>query len=451
MSKKNIARRKSQITHADNTKHIVKKTPSIKHTEYSEKSVTPLVKPEVCDLYEQIISINNIREAYLEIVKSFEESSKSGRYTGIDGIKLNELDIVSEKLFADLSDELKTLKPIIPVISQNIPKKSGGKRQIFIYSLSDRIKAQAIARVVEPFFETAYSPFLFSYRKTHPSYYASKSAVSRYKRKYGQDFVVLFDLKQYSEYIDYKLLEQKLIELKIPEKVLELLRLYIYVDKCSIISRKQEFGLIQGVPLIAFFANLYLTQLDKTIGPKVQFYRRVGDDIIVCDPDEKKLHNVYNEIISIINDHKLVINNTKSRIFKNTEPLNYLGYHLENRKIAISDKTINRLLAKWKSVFKYSDTPISNKIRKIRYYYYKSDHNLKNEFEQLLKLFPLIDNFESIKHISYLFDKMFTKYLYRYFSAKNMKKTKSILKELGLASFLEIYVEKIDAFAVKKA
>jgi hypothetical protein len=40
---------------------------------------------------------------------------------------------------------------------------------------------------------------------------------------------------------------------------------------------------LAGSPMSVLFFNLYLNDMDKMIGQKYAFYRRVGDDFIIFD------------------------------------------------------------------------------------------------------------------------------------------------------------------------
>jgi len=108
----------------------------------------------------------------------------------------------------------------------------------------------------------------FSYRKSKPSYYAARSAVRRYKRRFGTDNLLLIDFAAYSDFIDHNILIKKLEDLNFTSKVIDLLKLFIDV-KVFNQNRKpgQDYGLMQGVPLIALFANIYCSTRSLFLEP----------------------------------------------------------------------------------------------------------------------------------------------------------------------------------------
>lgn len=85
-------------------------------------------------LFKKIIDIDNVREAYLELCTEFEKSAKSSKYFGTDGIKIGELDHLSEKEIAGVRADLANFRPVSPVIKREIPKKTGEKGS-FIFTM----------------------------------------------------------------------------------------------------------------------------------------------------------------------------------------------------------------------------------------------------------------------------------------------------------------------------
>ncbi len=87
---------------------------------------------------------------------------------------------------------------------------------------------------------------------------------------------------------------KKLQQIDLPDNVIELLKLFIYNSVYKDEKLYQpKVGVVQGVPLIALFANLYLNDLDKYLGRKVSLYRRIGDDMILMDKNKEKLEKLW--------------------------------------------------------------------------------------------------------------------------------------------------------------
>ena len=120
-------------------------------------------------MYDEIVSWENICQAYLDLYKKFVEKSKGHNYRGIDGQNLFDAEINIDNLLKTIQQDLKSDVNILPAKYSEITKKDGGKRGIYTLSIKDRIKCQAIARKIEPVLEAECSDYIYSFRKTKPS------------------------------------------------------------------------------------------------------------------------------------------------------------------------------------------------------------------------------------------------------------------------------------------
>jgi len=395
------------------------------------------------NLYREIIKISNIRSAYLELAGKFDESSKSSKYSGIDGVSLKDIDNTSEELFQQIRKELIELTSITHVVQYSIPKSSGnGMRDIFIYTVKERIKAQAIYRIVEPIFEDAYSEFLFSYRKTKPSYFAARSTVRRYKRRYDKDHLLLIDFAAYSDFIDHGILIGKLEKLGFEKNTMDLLKLFINVDVFNQNRKEnQKYGLMQGVPLIALFANIYLNDLDHKIGKKVQFYRRVGDDLMIADPNKEKLDEIFKEIIKLSKTHRLQIKKEKTKQIKNSEEFNFLGYTFKNNVVSIKQSGIKRIIVRWKNQLQYNAKTEKQKIRYVKMLFTKEENNLDTQFKEIVRQYMFTDNQKQIKELYNTFIKLVVKFIYRTYSERNHRLTLEALFPYKMPSLYKYFID----------
>jgi len=396
------------------------------------------------DKYNQIISIGNIRNAYFDLVEKFDLKGYSIKYTGIDGLALKDIDANSEDVFEEIRDELISLKEIRHVVQYKIPKKnSNGIRDIFIYTIKERIKAQAIYRVVEPVFEEAYSPFLFSYRSSQPSYFAARSVVRRYKRRYAEDNVLIVDFSSYSDFIEYKVLTEIIEKLGFSKKVMQLLKLFINVkvfDDSGLETEKQ-YGLMQGVPLIALFANIYLNDLDKYIGKKAQFYRRVGDDLIICDPNKEKLEEIYSEVLKATEENNLIIKKEKTKLINSSQEFNFLGYTFKENTVRIKDTGIKRIVSRWKTKLRYSHLKEQRKIRILRELLYGEGVNMQIEFKQIVKQYMFVDEQAQFKKLYSTFIKLLVKFFYGKYSERNHRLTLKLIENVNIPSLYKNYID----------
>jgi retron-type reverse transcriptase len=394
-------------------------------------------------MYEEIIDIKNIEAAYLDLVKRFDEEGKSSNLAGVDGLTLNDLNFVSSELLSEIQSELKTLTPLLPTLGYVIPKTTGGEREIFVYSIRDRIKAQAISRVLGPWFESQYSPFLFSYRSSHPTYYASKAVAKRYKRYFGEDTVFKGDVSKYTDSLDKKTLLLKLEKAGLDKSVIELLKLFIFNStlKGNKIV-KPKVGVMQGVPLIPHFANFYLNDLDNIVGKKVSLYRRVGDDFIIFDRDFEKVSGMKNFILDEAKKLKLEVSLEKTKIFKSNERFSFVGYVFENKKIRIRDNSVKKALLRWSRKLKYFNASDFVKKRKLEAILYKDVDSIHNQFVHYIATYRQADDYNQIKSIFEKFLRILTKYFFETYSERNQRiLLNDILKGMKIPSLYKYFID----------
>lgn len=387
-------------------------------------------------LYKQIISRKNIELAYFDLVKRLDEKCKSSKVVGADGLCINDFNYNSKQKIDCIQFELIHKKPVQPVLFKDIPKKSGGKRRIFIYSVFDRIKAQAIYRVISPFVNNYLSNYSFCYRSTHPTYYAIRSIIRRYHKRFGKDFLLLSDFKQYTDFIDREILISKLKKIGFANDLIDLLKIFIFVDQFSERSNSKEVGLIQGTPLIALFANIFLDDLDKFIGPKVQLYRRVGDDLIACDPSKEKLEKIKTAIIEFSKKNKLVIKESKTKLICSSNKFDFLGYNFDSNIISIPEKSVKRRLNFWENELKKS----RGNIKKMKEILFLKDNCIYDDIVNFLMQFNLAENEKQMKSISNKFFHIFIRILHKKVSSRNRKKFFKNLSEFKIPSIFKIFL-----------
>lgn len=419
-------------------------------------------------MFEAIIDRENIAGAYLDLVEKFEETARSSRYSGIDGLQLNDITATSSRILEQVREELMALKPIDPILEVTIPKKDGSDRAIFIYTVKDRIKAEAIYRVVEPIFEEHLSPFLFSYRSSHPHWAAVKSVARRYKKYYGEDTVLISDVSDYFGSIDLNVLRQKLYSLGLDERVIKLMDLFL---ESSILSGRKithpKKGIILGLPISVLFANLYLSDVDQHVGKRVALYRRVGDDFILFDKDREKILAMKEYILKETKRLKLTIKEEKTKIIKSNEPFKFLGYSFSDGNIRIDPRTIRKYEIRWKKILRYYPISIDTKLERlphllygnvrhihnrdkevqrihrkdIQHIHYKGLQCIHNDFIQLLAMYRQLTDDTQIKQLSEKFFRLLTQYFFGSYSSRNQRFTKKLTTSLRIPSIYQYYLD----------
>jgi len=394
-------------------------------------------------MYQQIVSQKNLEEAYFKIASDMELDGRLARYRGWDSLRLADLELAAYDIIQEALQELKSLKVIAPAVLFKIPKKSNPQklREIYIYNLKERIKAQAIYQILEPVFNEFFSPYLFSYRSSHPSYFAARSTIRHYLKYYNQDYVLVGDLSDYSNYIRHDKLKEKLVGLGLDKKTLALL--YLFIDNPVVRDGRVEYpqvGLVQGVPLIALFNNLYLDEFDKQTGPKVDFYRRVGDDLLVFDKNKDKLLAIRKQLLDQVNELGLKINTEKSGLKKAACEFNFLGYHFKSGLVSLPTNFYQALIKKWQSQFSYYRFRSMARTESfLRQAFESNKLNMKEQWQQLAEQKKLLNDERQLRLLSESFFHILTRYFFRTYSAKNRRLLQLKLRQLKISSIYHVF------------
>ncbi len=393
------------------------------------------------DVYDLIVDYDNIRQAYFDIVAKFDEDQKTKKYYGIDGVKINDLNYTSEDILKQIQKEMISLSSVTPAYMVSIPKKNNATRDVYIYTIKERIKAEAIYRIIEPILDKYLSPFLFSYRKSHPSYFAARSAIRRYKRHYGEDYILVADLSDYTDSMDHEMLMKKISLLNLDSKTEKLISLFIGAHTMEYgYFKKNKKGLMTGTPLSGLLSNLFMDEFDKWAGKYVAFYRRVGDDMIAMDKDQEKIKNVYGKLVETVEYSKLKLNTKKVRLIKDTIIFNFLGYKFENAQISFDPSVVKRTISKWKTELqRYSGSNLDKKIKRFKIVFHSKSNSIEDQFSEIIKQKILVDNDMEVKEFSNRFYKMLTTYFYGRYSEKNRRKLSVMMKDFKIASLYEHY------------
>jgi Reverse transcriptase (RNA-dependent DNA polymerase) len=393
------------------------------------------------DIFSSIISSENIKNAYLDLAKKFDTTAKSSSYFGIEGALLNDHNYTSEELLAVVTQEMEALTPITPAISHSIPKKNGGHRDIYVYSIRERVKAQAMYRVLEPILDEALAPYIYSYRASRPSYFAARSVVRRYKRFFGKNYILTADISDFSGSIDQDILLQKLQPFEFDPKTFQLIELFVKssrIEEGKVIQ--PNVGLMTGTPLYGMLSNLYMSEFDVWAGKYAAFYRRIGDDMVAMDTHKEKIDLISERLNSTVASHKINLNLKKVFISDDSNPFIFLGYQFKDGKISYDPKSLSKILLKWQvELNRYPGSSVKRKLHHLKRLISSKRSNLEHEFNQLVKQKILVDDLNDVKNFSEKFYQMLTAYFYGRYTPELRRELTLLCEDAEIESFFSHY------------
>ena len=245
-----------------------------------------------------------------------------------------------------------------------IPKPGGGKRQLGIPTVVDRLVQQAILQVLEPLLDPSFSASSFGFRPGRGAHEALLRA-----RDYvadGYDVVVDLDLEKFFDRVNHDVLMSRLARRIGDRRLLQIIRRFLAAGMMRYgVSIARREGTPQGGPLSPLLSNLLLDDLDKELeGRGHRFCRgacpRAGqrpdpwaDDcnIYVRSPaaGERVMASVTGFLESRL---RLRVNREKSAVAPVGER-KFLGYRLDaGGTLGIAPKSLQRSKARLRQITK---------------------------------------------------------------------------------------------------
>ena len=192
-------------------------SPGESHTLISEQKRKRAL--DTSHLMEQVTERNNLNEAYKRVV-----ANKGAG--GIDGMEVCELETWlrenGEALKISLLDGSYMPQPVRKV---EIPKKKGGKRQLGIPTVVDRVVQQATLQVLTPIIDPLFSDSSYGFRSGR----SAQQAVLKAKEyvEEGRAVVVDVDLANFFDNVNHDILMAKLMKLIEDKRLLQLIRKFL--------------------------------------------------------------------------------------------------------------------------------------------------------------------------------------------------------------------------------
>jgi retron-type reverse transcriptase len=276
-------------------------------------------------MYNNIISVNNLFEAWNEFVKG----KKTKRDVAIFSLKLSDNIF---KLHEELKNKIYKHGPY-KAFSINDPKP----RNIHKASVRDRLLHHAIYRVLYPYFDNKFIFDSYSCRNKKGTHRSIRRFKEFSKKVSGsnsrQCWILKCDIRKFFASIDQEIL-------------IEILKKYISdIDTIWLIGKVvgsfYSMSVGKGLPLgnltSQLLVNIYMNEFDQFIKQKLKarYYIRYADDFVIMDHDRNFLTRVLPQISDFLeNNLKLHLHPDKVFIKTISSGVDYLGWvHFPYHKI----------------------------------------------------------------------------------------------------------------------
>ena len=264
---------------------------------------------------------------------------------------------LSEKELAGLLEYISQKKylPSAGTLEFSIPQKglvnkSGSLKKRVIYTYGDdqtwvlKMLAWLLYKYDHVFCKSCYS-----FRHDSCAHMAIHDVI--HTPQLDEKWVLKLDIHNYFNSMPSQMLAQELEKVITDDaELLDFLKRFFTLDKCECAGEIicENRGAMAGVPLSAFCANLYLSDLDKRFEQMGVPYFRYSDDILLLADTQQQALRFYELIKSHIVSKGLSLNDEKFSLTPPHSAWDFLGFKYEHGKIDLADASIRKMKAKIK-------------------------------------------------------------------------------------------------------
>jgi group II intron reverse transcriptase/maturase len=205
-----------------------------------------------------------------------------------------------------------------------IAKKDGGLRELSILTISDKVLQRATLNVIDETFEKRFLGISHGYRRNRSVATALQQVI--FHRERGLRWVFDADIYRCFESIDHAVLIGLARRVIRDWFVLNLMELWLRAGRAH---RNRAVGIPMGAVIAPLWCNIYLHQLDAWLTTRGWTLVRYADDFVILGPTEAGMQRAAEQTQLRLDQLKLRIHPTKSRIVHFDEGFVFLGVNFE--------------------------------------------------------------------------------------------------------------------------
>lgn len=236
-----------------------------------------------------------------------------------------------------------------PLPERSVISKQGRdkKRVVYIYPKAENTVLKLLTHLMLRHYDGIFAPGLYSFRPGRTAQQAFRSLANT--PGIGEMYSYKADISNYFNSVDISLLLPVLERVTADDPELysflrSLLREPRVLERGVPLTESK--GIMAGTPLSAFYANLFLSELDRRFAEKGVPYARYSDDIILFSPDRRELDDLASEVRDHLAQRGLTLNPEKESFTSPGEKWVFLGLSCEGDTVDIAPASVTKLKAR---------------------------------------------------------------------------------------------------------
>ncbi len=251
---------------------------------------------------------------------------------------------ISNAEYMPIADNITANNPFpLPQLRELNKKSTNKKRTVFVFDREENYILKAVAYLLNQY-DHLFPKNLYSFRKD----IGVKKAVSDLVKNPHITSLYSYkvDIQDYFNSVDAdRILTQLQAEIGADKNLFDFISGIITEptvrNKEEIICCKK--GIMAGIPISGFLANMYLKELDEWFAERNIIYARYSDDIIVFAETPELIAEYEQKIKSVLVEKKLEVNRKKEYRTIPGEPWEFLGFCVDADGIDLATISLQKM------------------------------------------------------------------------------------------------------------